>query len=84
MEISKADRIRELRAGGLTVREIASRLDCSYQYAARIASRAPKPSMTVSIDAEGRTVVSGDLAPKLLATHVVKALSKTADVQYHQ
>lgn len=84
MEISKADQIRRLRAAGLTVREISSRLDCSYQYAARIASRAPKPPLSVSIDSQGRTVVSGDLEPKLLATHVVRALSRTADVEYVQ
>lgn len=82
MEISKAARIRELRSAGLTAREIASRVGCSYQYAARIAGASPKPSLTVSIDREGRTIVSGALTPKILATHVVRALQRSANVTY--
>lgn len=82
MEISKADQIRSLRAAGLTVREIAARVGCSYQYAARVSQARPKPSLTVSIDRDGRTVVSGEIPPKVLATHVVRALQRSADVSY--
>lgn len=82
MKISRADQIRELRSAGLTVREIAARVGCSYQYASRIARESPRPTLTVSTDDQGRAVVSGDLAPKLLATHVVRALQRSAEVTY--
>jgi len=82
MEISKADQIRELRAAGLTVREIAVRVGCSHQYAARICQQQGRPALTVTLDDQGRAVVSGELAPKLLATHVVRALQRSAYVTY--
>jgi len=83
MEISRTDQIHELRSAGLTVRETAARLGCSYQYVARV-SRDSRPTLTVSVDSQGRTIVSGDLAPKLLATHVVRALQRSADVTYQR
>ena len=82
MNTSKADEIRTLRSAGLTVREIAARVGCSHQYAARVAARQSRPVLTVHIDPEGRAIITADLATKLLATHVVRALQRSADVRY--
>ena len=83
MNISKSQ-IIELRAAGLTVREIAARVGCSYQRVAQVTRDLPRPALTVHTDQDGRAVVTGDLAPKLLATHVVRALQRSADVRHEQ
>lgn len=75
-------KIRELRQAGLTVREIAQRVGKSYQWVSRVTRAMEKPALTLTIDKQGRTVVEGDLEPRQLATHVMRALKRTADVTY--
>lgn len=84
MKSGTAEEIRELRRAGLTVREIAARVGKSYQWVSKVTHDQARPALTVSIDSEGRTVVTADLDPRLLATHVVKALQRTADVTYEK
>ena len=84
MNTSKAEQIRILSSAGLTVREIAARVGCSYQYAARVAAKQSRPVLTVHTDQDGNAVVTGDLAPDLLAQHVARALQRSAEVRERQ
>ena len=78
---TKAEQIRILSSAGLTAREIAARVGCSHQYAARIAATQARPVLTVRTDQDGNAVVTGDLAPDLLAQHVARALQRSAEVR---
>lgn len=82
---SETDRqIRELKRAGLTVREIAARVGKSRSWVSRVTRDMDRPALTLSVDAQGRTVVEGNLDPKLLATHVMRALKRSADVTYNK
>lgn len=82
MNSETANQIRDLKLAGLTVREIAERVGKSYQWVSRVTHEMERPALTLTIDDQGRTVVAGDIEPRLLATHVMRALQRTADVTY--
>lgn len=79
---SRNDEIKRLRAAGLTVREVAVRVGVSRSRVGQLTVGDALPALVVTLDDQGRAIVTGDLDPKLLATHVVRALQRSADVRY--
>lgn len=75
---SKADQIRTLRNEGLTVREIAEQVGCSFQYVHQIVRVAAGPKVQVRVRGEEVVVTSGDLPTDVLAIRVERALGRIA------
>ncbi len=70
------DQIRALRLSGHTIREIAERVGCSFQYVHQVVRDAIEPSFSVQVRGNEVVVSSPDLPPELLAIRVELALSR--------
>ena len=74
--IPKAEQIRTLRLAGFTVREIAERVGCSFQYAHQVVKKMPE--LTVEVRVRGDVVIaqSQGMRPEVLAARIEHALER--------